>query len=69
PPSMDELERRIRGRRSEPEEIVQKRLGKAAGEINKKSEYQYVVCNDTPEQAAAEISTIIRQNMGTEVLL
>ena len=32
PPSMEELEKRIRGRRSEPEEIVQQRLAKAENE-------------------------------------
>lgn len=63
PPSMEELEKRIRGRRSEAEEIVQQRLGKAAGEIDKKKDYRYVVCNEVPEVAAKEISDIIKANM------
>ncbi len=63
PPSLEELERRIRGRRSEEEEIVQKRLAKAAGEIDKKYDYKYVVCNETPETAALEIANIIKENM------
>ncbi len=33
PPSMEELEKRIRGRKSEPEEIIQQRLSKAANEM------------------------------------
>ena len=45
PPSMEELERRIRGRRTEPEEIVQQRLAKAAKEMQMLGQYKYVVCN------------------------
>lgn len=63
PPSMEELEKRIRGRRSEAEEIVQLRLSKAAGEIDKKTDYQFVVCNDIPKDAAIEISKIIESKM------
>ena len=48
PPSMDELERRIRGRRSEPEEIVQQRLNKASKEMELTGQYRYVVCNQDP---------------------
>lgn len=63
PPSMQELEKRIRGRSSEDEEIVQKRLAKAKSEMNLLSEYKYVVCNDDPELAAEIISLIIKRNM------
>ena len=52
PPSMDELERRIRGRRSEPEEIIQQRLAKANHEMKMIKEYKYIVCNDDPKLAA-----------------
>ncbi len=63
PPSMEELERRIRGRRTEPEEIVQQRLAKANREMNQLSQYKYVVCNEDPEEAAELISVIIRRHM------
>ena len=53
PPNMDELENRIRNRNSEPEEVVQKRLSKAESELHM-DEYDYSVCNTTPEQIAAE---------------
>ena len=52
PPSMKELENRIRGRRSEPEEIVQQRLAKAARELEMTGQYRYVVCNDDIQLAA-----------------
>lgn len=66
PPSMAELEKRIRGRRSEPEEIVQQRLAKAAGEMKMVKDYKYVVCNEDPKLAADLISLIIKRHMETE---
>ncbi|HPX32660.1 MAG TPA: guanylate kinase [Erysipelotrichaceae bacterium] len=63
PPSMAELERRIRGRKTEPEEIVQQRLAKAEREMNMLSQYKYVICNDEVDLAAELISVIIRWHM------
>ncbi|MBR0385154.1 MAG: guanylate kinase [Erysipelotrichaceae bacterium] len=63
PPSMEELEKRIRGRRTEAEEIVQQRLAKASREMNLVGEYKYVVCNDDADLAAELISVIIRRHM------
>lgn len=62
PPSIEELERRIRGRRSEPEEIIQQRLAKATQELKLVGNYKYVVCNDDPELAAEVIGLIIKRN-------
>lgn len=66
PPSMDELEKRIRGRRSEPEEIIQQRLAKASHEMKMIPQYKYIVCNDDPKLAAELIETIILRNMELE---
>ena len=63
PPSMEELEKRIRGRRTEEEEIVKQRLDKAKAEIATKDEYKYVVCNDDVLKAKDEIAKIIKENM------
>lgn len=63
PPSLEELERRIRGRRSEPEDIVQERLNKAKREIGLKDSYQYIVLNDTVARASEEIKRIIRNKL------
>ena len=63
PPSMEELENRIRGRRSEPEEIVQQRLAKAEKEMKMMNNYKYIVRNDDPKLAADLISSIIKRNM------
>ena len=62
PPSIEELEKRIRGRRSEAEEIIQQRLAKATQELKLVGNYKYVVCNDDPELAAEVIGLIIKRN-------
>ena len=66
PPSMEELEKRIRGRRGEPEEIVQQRLAKAENEMKMVSNYKYIVCNEDPQLAAELISSIIKRHMYVE---
>lgn len=63
PPSVKELESRIRGRKSEAEEIVQQRLAKATKELEKTNQYRYVVCNDDVDLAADIIRVIIRHHM------
>ena len=63
PPNMEELENRIRNRRTEDESVIQKRLKKAKGELEVQSRYHYTVCNTTPEAAANEIKQIIKENI------
>ncbi len=63
PPSMEELEKRLRGRGTEAEEIIQQRLAKAAAELEQASEYKYVVCNDEVDLAAGIITVIIKHYM------
>lgn len=60
PPSLEELEKRIRGRRTESDEIVKERLEKAKQEIELKKLYDFVVLNDTPNQAAERIAQILK---------
>ncbi|MDD2434532.1 MAG: guanylate kinase [Bacilli bacterium] len=61
PPTIEELENRIRNRRSEPEEIIQKRLNKAKVEMDLKNNYHFVVINTSIEQAEKEIVEIIKK--------
>lgn len=58
-PSMEELERRLRGRGTENDETVRMRLSKAAGELSRAVRYQYVVMNDEMDNAVARVKTII----------
>lgn len=59
PPSMEALEKRIRGRATETEEQISMRLGKAAGEMHKMKEYDYVIVNDDVDKVVRSIECII----------
>ena len=59
PPSMRVLEERLRGRGSEDEETIQHRLFIAREEIRRAFEYDYVVFNDTVENAVEGIRAIV----------
>lgn len=59
PPSVGELERRLRDRGTESEEAIQKRLQAARQEILQAKAYDYVVINDTVDNAVAAIQHIV----------
>ena len=59
PPSMEELENRLRGRGTETEEKITKRLEQAKAEIKRAGEFEYLVTNDDLERAARDILAII----------
>lgn len=60
PPSMEELENRLRGRNTETEEQIQKRLSRAAEEIPLAELYNYVVVNDSVQDCADKIEYIFK---------
>lgn len=59
PPSMPELRKRILGRGTEEIEVVNKRMAKAEAEIGLAHEYNYIVINDTVDNAKERIMHII----------
>ena len=59
PPSMQVLEKRLRGRGTEEEATIQQRLAKAREEIPHAKEYDYVVFNDRLEDAVSDLRAII----------
>lgn len=59
PPSHDELERRLRTRAQDSEEIVQERMAKATGEISHWPEYDYVIVNRDLEIAHAQVKAVL----------
>ena len=66
PPDYETLLGRIRGRGTESEEVIQKRMAEARIEIETFPKYDYVVINDTIEQAAADVLSILHtENMRT----
>lgn len=60
PPSLGELERRLRGRGTETEEAISLRMEAARREIACMDHYQYVVVNREVAAAAADVSSILR---------
>ncbi|MDR1563954.1 MAG: guanylate kinase [Oscillospiraceae bacterium] len=59
PPSLAELEARLRGRGTEAEEVIQKRVAAAQQELLAAPNYDYIIINDEVEKAAAEINALI----------
>lgn len=59
PPSYTELEKRLRGRKTDAEESIVKRLANAKGEMAYWKEYDYTVINDDLEKAYTLLSRII----------
>ena len=59
PPSRDELERRLRGRRTDSEAVIQRRLRQALSDMAHWSEFDYVIINDDLDKAAAELADIV----------
>lgn len=64
PPSFEELERRLRGRGTESEEVILQRLAKAREECAYADRYRYQVVNDVAETAADEVLAILAENKG-----
>jgi guanylate kinase len=59
PPSLDELESRLRARASDSEDVITQRMSRAADEISHWAEYDYVLVNDDPGQCLHEIRSIL----------
>ncbi|MBX7246811.1 MAG: guanylate kinase [Candidatus Sumerlaeaceae bacterium] len=71
PPSMDVLEKRLRGRKTDGEEQIQKRLINARNELNFASKYDYAVLNEDLQQTIAAIRRIVdaeRHATGNQVI-
>lgn len=59
PPSLEELERRLRGRGQDDDEVIRHRMEKAAAEISHWHEYDYVVVNKDIDQTLSKIMHIV----------
>ncbi len=60
PPSLDVLAERLRGRGTDSAEVIERRLGLAAEEIQEALSFDYAVINHDLEQAEAELLAIVR---------
>jgi guanylate kinase len=59
PPSMVELERRLRGRRTDSDEVIDRRMARAHSEIAHWDGYDYVLVNDDADACFAKVRTIL----------
>ncbi len=59
PPSMEELRRRLCGRSTDAEDVIEQRLRNAAEEMKQQSCYQHTVINDELEKAGSELIAIV----------
>ena len=60
PPSIQALEKRLRGRGQDSAEIIAKRIAAARGEISHVGEFDYVIINEEFNRAAQDLISIIR---------
>ena len=58
PPSLEELERRLRDRRTDSEAVIERRLRDAVSDIGHWQEFDYVVINDDLDQALADLEAV-----------
>lgn len=60
PPTMEELARRLRGRKTDSEETIRKRLLAARSEIERGAQtYDYLIVNDDLDRAFAELKSVV----------
>lgn len=67
PPSIDELERRLRGRGTDPEEVIQVRMRNALSELAEaeSGNFRHRLVNDDFQQARQELLDILRKELET----
>ncbi|MCD6527365.1 MAG: guanylate kinase [Desulfuromonas sp.] len=63
PPSLDELERRLRGRATDSDDVIIRRIENARGELQQARWYDYIVVNDNVDEAAAQLIAIMQAEM------
>lgn len=61
PPSLEELERRLRHRGTEAEDVIRRRLDTAKAELEEKSHYDRVILNDHIDAAARRLEAFLRE--------
>jgi guanylate kinase len=62
PPSKEELERRLRGRGTDSDEVIAKRLGQSCDDIKHYDEFDYVVINDDFDESVNMLKSIFVAN-------
>jgi len=60
PPSTAELERRLRSRAQDPDDVVRDRMAKATNEVSHWAEYDYILVNNDVTESVASVQSILR---------
>ncbi len=60
PPSQAELERRLRDRKQDSDEVIERRMQEAVSEMSHYAEYDYLIVNDDFDGALADLCAIVR---------
>lgn len=60
PPSLEELENRLRGRGQDSEEVIARRVAAAMDEMRHLSEFDYVIINNELPEAIADLQSVVR---------
>jgi guanylate kinase len=59
PPSLEELERRLRTRNTDSEDVIQRRLREARHEIDQRQHFDFIVVNDVLDDAQHALDAIL----------
>ena len=62
PPSMDELSRRLTGRGTDAQDVIERRLAAAEAEMRHVGEFDYAIINDQLDQALQDLRAIVRSS-------
>lgn len=62
PPSLPELERRLRSRATDSEEVIRRRLSQALDDMSHWAEFDYVIVNEILEEAVAGLVAVLQDN-------
>jgi guanylate kinase len=60
PPSLEELERRLRGRGTDSEEVIARRLTGAVGEMRHVNEFDFAIINNNLDEALKDLAAAVR---------
>jgi guanylate kinase len=62
PPSLAELEKRLRARNQDPDDVIRRRVAAATDEVSHVAEFDYVIINNHFEDARQDLAAVVRAN-------
>jgi len=68
PPSLAELEHRLRSRRTDSDDVIERRLRDAVSDIGHWDEFDHVIINDRLEQAVADLEAVLEGHGGNSAV-